>query len=33
MVAIIEATKEQARLDGWLDQVVTVDRLEDVGIG
>ena len=33
LVTIIEETKDQARLDGWLDQVVTVDRLEDVGIG
>jgi putative YhgA-like transposase len=33
LVTIIEATKDQARLDGWLDRFATADRLEDVGIG
>ena len=33
LVAIIEGTKDQARLDGWLDRFATADRLEDVGIG
>jgi hypothetical protein len=33
MVAIIEATKDQGRLEGWLDRFATADRLEDVGVG
>ena len=33
LVEIIEGTKDQGRLDGWLDRFATADRLEDVGIG
>ena len=32
LVVIIEATKDQARLDGWLDRFATAEGLEDVGI-
>jgi len=31
-VAVIQATSDLERLNTWLDQVVTADSLEDVGI-
>ena len=33
LASIIESTHDLERLAGWLDQVVTAERLEDVGIG
>ena len=33
LASIIEGTHDLERLAGWLDQVVTAERLEDVGIG